>query len=57
MLARADQKFTRAQVAQEYEYNKEIGLRLGCWKGSTLVYDDEGKVLAELLRDARQSSA
>ena len=48
-VAWTDQKFTRAQIEVEYERNKEIGIRLGCWKGSTLVYDDDGKVLAELL--------
>ncbi|KAJ2356768.1 hypothetical protein GGF43_001866 [Coemansia sp. RSA 2618] len=32
-------------VQREYERNKEIGLRLGTWKGGALVYDDDGLVL------------
>ncbi|KAJ1857680.1 hypothetical protein GGH12_003500 [Coemansia sp. RSA 1822] len=32
-------------VRREYERNKEIGLRLGAWKGGALVYDDDGLVL------------
>ncbi|KAJ2775962.1 hypothetical protein IWQ57_000119 [Coemansia nantahalensis] len=34
-----------AAVQREYERNKEIGLRLGAWKGGALVYDDDGRVL------------
>ncbi|KAJ2664060.1 hypothetical protein IWW48_001072 [Coemansia sp. RSA 1200] len=32
-------------VKREYERNKDIGLRLGTWKGGALVYDDDGHVL------------
>ncbi|KAJ2717271.1 hypothetical protein H4R19_000023 [Coemansia spiralis] len=34
-----------AAVLREYERNKEIGMRLGAWKGGALVYDDDGHVL------------
>jgi hypothetical protein len=40
---------TEDDVKREFDYNKEIGLRQGCWKGGCLVYDDDGKVLAELM--------
>ncbi|KAJ3085523.1 hypothetical protein HK102_014081 [Quaeritorhiza haematococci] len=36
-------------LARELERNKEIGLRLGCWKSGVLVYDDDGKVLEAIL--------
>ena len=29
---------------REFEKNKELGERLGCWKGSYLVEDDAGSV-------------
>ncbi|KAI8924991.1 hypothetical protein BC831DRAFT_401676 [Entophlyctis helioformis] len=38
-----------AAVAAQFERNKRIGLRLGCWKNSVLVADDEGKVLEAIL--------
>ncbi|KAJ2454160.1 hypothetical protein EV183_001762 [Coemansia sp. RSA 2336] len=40
-----DWRGTAESVQREYERNKEIGLRLGAWKGGALVYDDDGLVL------------
>ena len=40
---------------QEFERNKALGERLGCWKGSYLVEDDAGsvrKALQALKNDA-----
>lgn len=36
------------EIAKEYEWNKALGLRLGCWKTGVLVYDDDGKVAHEI---------
>jgi len=35
-------------IAKEYERNRKIGHELGCWKGSVLVADDDGKVLQRI---------
>ncbi|KAJ2158432.1 hypothetical protein GGF46_003783 [Coemansia sp. RSA 552] len=42
-------------VQREYERNKEIGLRLGTWKGGALVYDDGGLVLTAIEESNRQA--
>ena len=34
----------RSAVDREFKKNKELGERLGCWKGSYLVEDDAGSV-------------
>eukprot|EP00128_Syssomonas_multiformis_P004308 Colp12_sorted_trinity150504_noHs@12585 len=33
-----------AAIEEEFEFNKEIGLQFGTWKGGVLVSDDDGKV-------------
>lgn len=46
------------EIAKEYEWNKSIGLKLGCWKSGVLVYDDSGKVadlIAERSLDAQRT--
>lgn len=35
-------------IAREYNYNKEIGVKYGTLKQGVLVYDDDGKVEKEL---------
>ena len=48
----------RAAVDGEFERNKALGERLGCWKGSYLVEDDAGsvrKALQELKGASGQS--
>ena len=43
---------------REFERNKALGERLGCWKGSYLVEDDAGSVrrtLQELKSASEQS--
>lgn len=34
----------REAVEAEYAKNKELGERIGCWKGGVLVEDDDGSV-------------
>eukprot|EP00842_Homolaphlyctis_polyrhiza_P000706 jgi/Hompol1/1636/HPOL_005679-RA len=46
-----DWKGGEAEILAEYERNKAIGLRFGCWKGSVLVYDDQGEVLKAIICD------
>lgn len=41
-------KGSEEDIKREYERNKAIGLKFGCWKNNCLVYDDDGKVLNEL---------
>ena len=44
----------------EFRKNKELGERLGCWKGSYLVEDDGGsvrKALQELQQPAAEQNA
>lgn len=36
--------YYRSAVDKEFEKNKKLGERLGCWKGSYLVEDDAGSV-------------
>ncbi|KAJ3173365.1 hypothetical protein HDU87_007634 [Geranomyces variabilis] len=43
-----DWKGDAADIKLEFDRNKEIGLRLGCWKSGVLVFDDDGKVEAEV---------
>lgn len=31
-------------LLRRYEKNKELGLKLGAWKGGQLVADDDGEV-------------
>lgn len=35
-------------MAREREKHRELGQRLGCWKGGMLVEDDKGSVAAAL---------
>lgn len=49
------QKLDRASVEKERSINKEIGERLGCWKGGVLVEDSQGRVRAEFSRIAEES--
>lgn len=37
-----DWKGDAAAVQREFERNKEIGLKTGCWKANVLVSDDNG---------------
>jgi hypothetical protein len=39
-----DWKGDEAAVQREFERNKEIGLKTGCWKANMLVSDDNGGV-------------
>jgi len=39
---------TEEDIQKIYEKNKDIGVKLGAWKGGMLVADDEGKVGAYL---------
>lgn len=34
----------REAVEAEYNKNKDLGERIGCWKGGVLVEDDDGSV-------------
>eukprot|EP01137_Pigoraptor_chileana_P009760 Opistho-2@58477 len=43
-------KGDEAAVLAEYERNKEIGMRLSCWKSGYLVADEAGLVERELAR-------
>ncbi|KAJ3160818.1 hypothetical protein HDU86_008178 [Geranomyces michiganensis] len=43
-----DWKGSAADIKLEFDRNKDIGLRLGCWKSGVLVFDDDGKVEAEV---------
>ncbi|TPX55588.1 hypothetical protein PhCBS80983_g05197 [Powellomyces hirtus] len=43
-----DWKGDEEAIKAEFERNKDIGTRLGCWKSGVLVYDDDGKVDAEI---------
>jgi hypothetical protein len=38
----------REAVEREFAKNKELGERLGCWKGGILVEDSQGSVAAAL---------
>ena len=40
-----------------YEKNKELGLRLGCWKGGQLVADDAGEVEKALAEQEAPAAA
>ena len=40
----------------EFRKNEELGERLGCWKGSYLVEDDEGS-LRRALQELQQHTA
>lgn len=40
----------------EFRKNKELGERLGCWKGSYMVEDDEGSV-RKALQELQQPTA
>jgi hypothetical protein len=42
-----DWKGDEAAVQREFERNKEIGLKTGCWKANMLVSDDNGGVWRE----------
>ncbi|OBZ87692.1 hypothetical protein A0J61_04259 [Choanephora cucurbitarum] len=44
-----DWKGNADDIAQEYEFNKKIGLEHGGWKQGVLVYDDEGRIEKALL--------
>ncbi|KAJ1965411.1 hypothetical protein IWQ62_002672 [Dispira parvispora] len=44
-----DWKGTEEDIQREYQRNKDIGLRFSMWKGSCLVYDDDGHVLKAIL--------
>ncbi|RKP26352.1 hypothetical protein SYNPS1DRAFT_14309 [Syncephalis pseudoplumigaleata] len=46
-----------AAIQREYERNRTIGLALNAWKGGALVYDDDGKVLAEIMATEPVSSS
>eukprot|EP00884_Botryococcus_braunii_P004742 jgi/Botrbrau1/14269/Bobra.0368s0002.1 len=37
---------SREAVEKEFQKNKELGERLGCWKGGILVEDNQGSVAA-----------
>ena len=41
-------RMDREEVQCEYETNKELGVRLGCWKAGMLVDNDAGDVAKEL---------
>ncbi len=43
----------REAVEAEYNKNKELGERIGCWKGGVLVEDDDGSV-RKALQDLEQ---
>ncbi|KAI9597110.1 hypothetical protein BDF19DRAFT_435864 [Syncephalis fuscata] len=45
-----------AAIQREYERNKSIGLSFNAWKGGALVYDDDGKVLAEIMATEQPST-
>lgn len=49
-------KGDRAAVDAEREKHRELGERLGCWKGGVLVEDDRGSV-AKALAEMTSSSA
>jgi hypothetical protein len=38
----------RSAVDAEHQKNRELGERLGCWKGGVLVEDDAGSVRSAL---------
>jgi hypothetical protein len=44
----------RSAVDEEFRRNKELGERLGCWKGSYLVEDDAGSV-RKALQELKQA--
>ncbi len=44
----------REAVEAEYTKNKELGERIGCWKGGVLVEDDDGNV-RKALQDLGQT--
>ena len=46
----------RSAVDAEFRKNKELGERLGCWKGSYLVEDDGGSV-RKALQELQQPTA
>ena len=48
-------KGTKEEVEAEYTKHKKIGEKVGCWKGGTLVEDDEGSV-AKLIKE-REAAA
>lgn len=48
--------FTADQIAAEYDANKALGERLGCWKQGVLV-DVDGRVEAELAKQAEEPPA
>ncbi|TPX66275.1 hypothetical protein SpCBS45565_g04547 [Spizellomyces sp. 'palustris'] len=43
-----DWRGSEEDIRGEYERNKEIGIRLGCWKSGVLVFDDAGRVDEEV---------
>ncbi|KND04239.1 uncharacterized protein SPPG_01670 [Spizellomyces punctatus DAOM BR117] len=43
-----DWRGSEQDIRDEYERNKEIGMRLGCWKSGVLVFDDAGRVNEEV---------
>ena len=45
-------KASQEEVEEEREKNRDLGKRLGCWKGGMLVEDDEGTVAMELEKAA-----
>ncbi|CAL8462744.1 g2277 [Coccomyxa elongata] len=47
-------KGNREAVEAEYSKNKELGERIGCWKGGVLVEDDDGSV-RKALQDLGQT--
>lgn len=49
-------KGNREAVDAEYEKNKAIGAKTGCWKGGVLVEDDNGSVRKALEEIKSQAS-
>ncbi len=41
-------KPTREEVAKEFAKNRELGVKLSCWKAGMLVDNDQGDVAAAL---------
>ncbi|KAJ1660525.1 hypothetical protein IWQ61_000573 [Dispira simplex] len=52
-----DWKGTEEDIQREYQRNKEIGMRFNMWKGSCLVYDDDGHVLKAILATEPSATA